>query len=428
MIQENLNKIRRKNAMIYPLYKMFSWDLLFFYSIEFLFCTITKQVTASQLLIVNGLYMVFKVIGQIPAVAITDFLGKRKSLILGNIMLIFYTLALIVLPGISSIILANLIFALADNIKDIAGPNLLYDSVATKGGDGLYTRLEARGGSWYYWLDGIASLMAGYLFVVNNYLPIFICLGFIIISTILSFGFHDIYPVKERKESKRNLLKEYRKDLKDSIRFIFKSKRMKAYILFGAVFYGIIETVGTYQGDLLVDVGIPAEYFSMIFAIITFVRGISLSFQKQIEKVFKNRTLTFLSLTYIASILITGVIASFFTGNLVIAIILLMCSSQQIISAIWYILEAKYIKNFTTPEVRNRMGFTYEFIAGIGGSIITILGGILLDYFNIANAFIIAGLISLVMMTLTLDYMRTRFGLKPEQYRKEDIEFEKITK
>ena len=126
--------------------------------------------------------------------------------------------------------------------------------------------------------------------------------------------------------------------------------------------------------------------------------------------------------------LITGVIASFFTGNLVIAIILLMCSSQQIISAIWYILEVKYIKNFTTPEVRNRMGFTYEFIAGIGGSIITILGGILLDYFNIANAFIIAGLISLAMMTLTLDYMRTRFGLKPEQYRKEDIEFEKITK
>lgn len=94
------------------------------------------------------------------------------------------------MPGISSIILANLIFALADNIKDIAGPNLLYDSVATKGGDGLYTKLEARGDSWYYWLDGIASLMAGYLFVVNNYLPIFICLGFIIISTILSFGFH----------------------------------------------------------------------------------------------------------------------------------------------------------------------------------------------------------------------------------------------
>lgn len=30
------------------------------------------------------------------------------------------------------------------------------------------------------------------------------------------------------------------------------------------------------------------------------------------------------------------------------------------------------------------------------------------------------------MMTLTLEYMKTRFGLKPEQYPKEDIEFEMI--
>ncbi len=427
-MKREINQIRRKNAKLYPIYKMFSWDLLFFYSIEFLFYTITKRITASQVLIISGLYMVFKVVGQIPAVAITDFLGKRKSLILGNIMLIFYALTLIALPGMLSVIIANLIFAVGANIKEIAGPNLLYDSVATKGGDGLYTKLEAKGGSWYYLLDGIASLMAGYLFVVNNYLPMYICLAFLIISTVLSLGFHDIYPVKKTREPKKNLLKEYKQDLKASFKFIFKSRRMKAYILFGAVFYGIIETVEVYQGDLLVDVGISAEYFSMIFAIMTFIRGISLGFQKQIEKTFKNRTLTFISLTHIASILITGIIASYYTGNLVIAIILFMCSLQQIISAIWYILEAKYIKNFTTPEVRNKMGFTYEFIGGIGGSIIAILGGILLDYLNVANAFIIAGLIALAMMTLTLDYMRTRFGLKPEEYRKEDIEFEEVEK
>ena len=39
----HLKKIRRKNAKLYPVYKMFSWDLLCFYSIEFLFYTITKQ-------------------------------------------------------------------------------------------------------------------------------------------------------------------------------------------------------------------------------------------------------------------------------------------------------------------------------------------------------------------------------------------------
>ena len=92
--RNRLNKIRRNNAKLYPIYKMFSWDLLFFYSIEFLFYTITKKVTASEILIINGFYLLFRIIMQIPAVAITDFLGKRKSIILGNILLIIYMLIL----------------------------------------------------------------------------------------------------------------------------------------------------------------------------------------------------------------------------------------------------------------------------------------------------------------------------------------------
>ena len=52
-------QVRRSNAKLYPIYKMFSWDLLFFYSIEFLFYTITKKVTASEILIINGFYLLF---------------------------------------------------------------------------------------------------------------------------------------------------------------------------------------------------------------------------------------------------------------------------------------------------------------------------------------------------------------------------------
>ena len=69
---KQLNKNRRINAKLYPIYKMFSWDLLFFYSIEFLFYTITKKVTASEILVINGFYLLFRILGQIPAVAITD--------------------------------------------------------------------------------------------------------------------------------------------------------------------------------------------------------------------------------------------------------------------------------------------------------------------------------------------------------------------
>lgn len=423
--RNELNKIRRKNAKLYPIYKMFSWDLLFFYSIEFLFYTITKKVTASEVLVINGIYLLCRIIMQIPAVAITDLLGKRKSIILGNIMLIIYMLVLMIVPRAIGIVLANLIFSLGYNIKTIAESNLLYDSVATRGGEGLYSKLDAKGGSLYYILDGIASLTAGYLFVINNYLPMFICLGFIIISTILSFKFEDIYEVKKEKNNSSGLiptLKEYKQDLKTSFRFILKSKRMKAFILFQIVFYSLISIIDTYSGDLLTDIGIPEEQYSMIFAILILIGGISLSLKKPIEKKFKNRTLAFISLMYIGACIIIGTISTMYTDSFIIPIILVMYAIQHVSTSIWYILESKYLKNFTNEDMRNKITFTYEFIGGIAASTFSILGGLLLEVSSIQNAFLLVGLIALASMVVTLDYMRTRFGLKPEEYKKEDIE------
>lgn len=424
-----LNKIRRKNAKLYPIYKMFAWDLLFFYSIEFLFCTITKQVTASEILMINGIYLLSKIVMQIPAVTITDFLGKRKSIILGNILLIFFMLTLIIGPGAISIIIANLIFSLGYNIKTIAESNLLYDSVSTRGGEGLYSKIDAKGGSWYYILDGIASLTAGYLFVINNYIPMLICLGFIIISTILSFGFQDIYKVKKNEKEKielRKVLKEYNKDLKSSFRFILKSKRMKAFTLFQIVFYSLIEVISIYNSDLLVTIGIPEEQFSMIFAILTFIGGISLSLKRPIEKKLRNKTLSFLSILYIGACIIIGIITNISSNQFIIAIVLVMLAVHKITTSIWYILEAKYLKNFTNEDVRNKLTFSYEFIGGIAASISSILGGLLLEVITVQNAFLVVGLFALASMIVTLDYMRTRFGLKPQEYKKEDIEFESV--
>lgn len=419
-------KNRRINAKLYPVYKMFSWDLLFYYSIEFLFLTITKKLTASEVLIIAGFYLLFKILTQIPAVTITDFLGKRKSIILGNTLLVIHMLILIFLPGVYSVVLSNLIFAMGYGLKTIAETNLLYDSVSTKGGEGIYSKLDAKGGSWYYILDGIASLTAGYLFVINNYLPMFICLGFLVISTVLSFKFKEIYPVQKNDKDKKGLkstLKEYRSDLKSSFRFILKSRRMKAYILFQMVFYSLITIIDTYDRDLLTDIGIPEEQFSMIFAVLTLIGGISLSLKKPIEKKFKNRTLTFISLMYIGACIIIGTIASRYTSNAIIPIILVMYAIQKVCTSIWYILEYKYLNNFTTENMRNKITFTYEFLGGIAASIFSILGGLLLDVINVENAFLIVGLFSLACMVVVLDYMKKRFGLKPEEYKKEDIEF-----
>lgn len=423
--KSKLKNIKRRNAKLYPIYKMFSWDLLCYYSIEYLFLTITKGINVSDVLFLSAFYLVSKMLVQIPAVILCDFFGRKKSIVFGNAILSGYIFFLIIAPNFGIIMFANFLCSLGFAIKKISESNLLCDSVTTRGGDGLYTKIDSKGAGMYYVLDGIAALSAGYLFVINNYLPMFICLGCLVVATIIACNFKDVYPVKrDNSKSLGHTFKEYGEDLKDTCKFIIHSKRMKALILFKMVFYSLIKIIEVYRGDLLVEIGVPEEQFSMIFAILTFIAAIAVSMRETLEKKFKNRTLTFLAITYILAVLNIGIISRV-EADIVLPLLLTMYVIIKISSSIWYILEGKYLKNFTNEKIRSKITFTYELISCMVAAVSSILAGKLVEIVSIQNAFLLIGLIGLVAIVLTLDYMRPRFGLNPKEYDKRDIEFQK---
>ena len=423
--KKKISKKRRNNAILYPIYKMFSWDLLCYYSVEFLFLTITKGLSASQVLMLTSVYIISKIIFQIPAVAITDFLGKRKSMILGNAFVAMYLILLIISTNIYWIIVAMLFCGFGYAIKAISEGNLLYDSVATRGGDGIYTQIDSRGASSYYILDTVLAISAGYLFVINNYLPMYICLFFAILSIIISFKFKDIYTGNQQKNEEKfsNFIKGYSKDIVNSFKFIKQSNRMRSYIIFAAVFYGLIKVMSTYRSDLLINIGVSEEQFSMIYALLSMVAAISVTYSRKIQRYFKNKTLTFLSLSYIISIIFIGIIALNITNSIALPLVLMFYTVTKICDSQWYVTQYTYLKNFTTEKSRNKISFTYELITGIVASIISLIGAAILESVNIKCAVVLIGLLFLAIMIVVLDYMRTRIGLKPKQYTKKDLEF-----
>ena len=121
---------------------------------------------------------------------------------------------------------------------------------------------------------------------------------------------------------------------------------MRSFMLFKIVLYSLICIIEIYGSDLLVDIGIPEEQFSIIFAVLTLIGGISISQRKNIEKKFKNRTLTLLSLIYVMSIIAVGIITNVIEVKIAIPIVLFMFVLQRITQSIWYVLEEKYLKNF----------------------------------------------------------------------------------
>ena len=181
----------------------------------------------------------------------------------------------------------------------------------------------------------------------------------------------------------------------------------------------------TYRSDLLIDIGVTEEQFAIIYAVLSLIAAISATFSKKVQKHFKNKTLTVLSLSYIISTVFVGFIAINLNNNIALPLVLMFYAITKLCSSQWFVTQYTYLKNFTTPESRNKISFTYEFITGIAASIMSLIGAVILDYLNIRYAVLIVGLLFLAVMIVILDYMRTRFGLKPSQYTKEDIEFTK---
>lgn len=416
-------KAKKQNAKIFPIYKMFSWDLLFFYSTQYLFFTITKGLTAGEILKVNAFYPLFIIIMQLPATICADFLGRRKSIILGNIIMTIYILFLIILPGIVGVFIANIVYAFGYSLKSIQETNILYDSTATKGGEGLYPKINAKGVSGYYILDGIASLISGYLFVINEYIPMIICLIFTVISTIIATRFKDIYVNKLAQKEVSNKIKEYKEDLKISIKNIINSKRLRALLIFMALFNSIITITTTYKGNILTELDVNPETFSIINAVLIFISGIASTFQNRIHEKFKNRSLTVLSISYVLSFIAMGLLLFLQTNN-VLPLILILLAFIKIPMSNYYILSERYSKNFSTPKTRTRISFSIELSTNIIEAVAIFLAGALLDGTNIMFATLFIGLVFLILFVLVLDYMRTRIGLKPEQYDKKDIELE----
>lgn len=92
----------------------------------------------------------------------------------------------------------------------------------------------------------------------------------------------------------------------------------------------------------------------------------------------------------------------------------------------YWVLEDRYVTNFTNSNIRAKILSTSNLIKNIGQILISFLGGLLLEFYTTGTAYLIVGIVGLVIILLVLRYMKTRIGLNPEEYNEKDITFKKL--
>ena len=421
----NTEEIQNKkiNARLYPIYKMLSWDLLFYYSIIFLYLVQAKNFSASQVMLGEAFFTASCFVLQIPIGLLVDKIGKKRSLVIANICMCLFSFILLIIQNFNQLLIGYFIDAIGYVLKTVCETNILYDSlpIGKKRGN-LYSEIDGIGASRYYVVDAITSLIAGYAFVLNPYLPIIFCFIANIISTILATRFRSIKLQNEQVEVKEGV-REYFRQLGEAIRFTKKSKRIFCLLLYFGLVSGLIYNLTTFRSSVLEGISIPEHYFGIIFAISQMVAAICAKAQIFIHKRFRNKTLAVLGIPLTISCIIIGFLAMIGTITTFKVIIVLLFVFQGAIKGAYNVLIYRYLNNFTNRKIRTKLATIRNMFYNISSILINLFGAMLLNYTDSANTIIIVGCMMTILIILLLDYMRGKVGLKPEQYKKEDLKY-----
>lgn len=418
-------KMRKRNMKIFPLYKALAWDYLFYYTIDFLFLTQVKNMSAATVVLKEAFYSFFSIILQIPANIVIEVLGRRNSIILANILNCLYMLVLMLSRNLGDLIFAEFICAIAFSIKDSAQPSLLGASIPpSRYKSKIYSSINARGASTYYALNAISKILSGFLFTINGYLPMTCSLIVLVIATIMSTAF--IEPVKKTKVKVDEVLgKEQLKETKDGFIYILKSERLKALILCAALIAALITISNTYHVSLLEDLKVSAAAIGIISAVGSFLSSFASRMQDQFHRRLRNKSL--LTLAYLLSIGcfaagVFGIVSQ--TYRVFIAVIVITSSMHKFCEGMYHNLIDKYLSNFANKHIDTRIFSANQLFVNIIKTIVGMFSAFLIDKMATTYCMIIMGIVFTVFYILLGNYMKTRVGLKPEQYSKEEKKYD----
>lgn len=419
-------RMRKNNMKIFPLYKRITWDFLFYYTIDFLFFTQVKHFSAAQVVLKASFYSLFKIILQFPASIIVEFLGRKNSLVLGNILNCLYMVIIIMTRSIGDLIFAEFICAMAFSLKNIAEPSLLNESIPpTKNRSKIYAKISAKGISGFYFIDAISKIIAGFLFAINGYLPIICSFSVLIIGTIVSMLF--IEPVKKTKNEK--VIKEQISDIKDGFKYVLKSNRLKALMLSSSFIYSLFVISQTYHVSLMEDLNFSSTAIGFIAAGAGLLSAFVSSKQDIIHKTFRNKTLTILSIVLASCCLIGGIYGICADKlHILFAVIVMAFLTYEVLVGLYYSLIDRYLTNFTNEKIDTKIFAANELCKNIVATIMILFGAFLLDKMITAYCMIIIGVLFLIIYVLIAVYMKSRVGLNPNEYSKEETKYDEQKK
>lgn len=420
-------QMRKRNMKLFPTYKKIASDYLFYYTIDFLFLTQVKHISPADVVLSASIKSLFGIFLQIPANIIVEFLGRKNSIILGNILNCLYMVMFMMCGNLFDLTLAKFVSSLAWSIKNIAEPTLLNASIPpSRYKSNIFAKINSKGTMGYYIIGALSRMVAGFLFEINGYLPIICSLFVLIIVSIISTFY--IEPIKNQKNKNNGLnIRKQIKDIGEGFKFIITSERLKALILAASLIGSLLTILLDYQTSLWQEVKVPAYIIGFMAAVISLSSAYASKKQQDFHNKFRNKAIVIIALMASVSTIIAGIAGlSALQFPFLLAVIALSFIIARFAHGMFYTIMDRYFRNFTSKDIDTKIFAVKNLFVNIVSAVAGMMASFLLNKMSTAYCMIIVGTVFTVLYILMGKYMKFRVGLKPEEYSKQERKYDEL--
>lgn len=290
----NEERINLSNKM-YPLYDGLSKDLLFYIAIDTLFLSVAKGFSAFQISFLGVVPTFICILMQPMLLKSVKKLGNVNASRVGTFMLLISAILKTFGTTFLIISIGQVLYDGAFVFKSMESISLR-NNLEYQNNSRAYMRIRGASNTIYATATFIIAIVAGPLFNISPYIPMYLCITFCLITCILSFSFYEVKI--------NNLQDESQKEEKNKK---CKKGKMSKIILMGlisnTIFLNVV-VVGQQDSKLFIQYQLTdwygitktATYLSLIVASSRLVRiFLNMAFNRYYMR-FKNQVPIVLSI------------------------------------------------------------------------------------------------------------------------------------
>lgn len=391
----------KRNVKIYPWYRAFSYDFLFLWTISILYLTEIKGLSYSQVILLDSIFMLSAFLLQIPISKLVTKLGRGNATRIASFASIGFVSIYIFGQGFWMFIIANILYGISMAVRNITDVEILSLSLKKLRRKNDYSKYEGKGMFWYYIIEGLTSIGAGYLYeFVSPYAPLIGTAIFTIVLTILSFIIKD--PLDEEDKFEQNIEMKNR-DREPSYKTLLKRPFVICMAIFVFCFFGITSVHQSMSKVYLQNINTPAYLFGYIFCAYRIIAAIASKFQFKYELKRGVRTLIIFSSMIIVAYTGTSIIYLINPrATLSIIIVLTLFATQHISRASCRITLKNYVNTCVSKNSLTRTLTIYSMAECSGYAFTTLITSLIMGLSGNSYVTTNLSLVAIFIIPITL--------------------------